>query len=213
MKRLLAVAVILFGAASISLAGDCPRSRVVYSTYKAPTYYAPYQYTNYYPTYAATVYVPKVLEVEVQKDHYYSIDPIGAIQRLLKQEREGWVAQGQPAAVQPAPQPPVPQPLPQRQSIQAPVGGREAMFLDRNRPSAYQNPELVAMIQASCVKCHQAEQKVPLLTPDGTKLLDLTKCGAMDVYFQCNTGSMPKTSAPVDDKYMPLLAEWVRQSK
>lgn len=228
MNRLIAILVILFAGASVALAGDCKRSRVVYSTYQAPTYYQPYQYTPYYyPTYAATVYVPKVVAVDVQSsypDHYYSIDQptqiIREIKSLLKQEREGNVAQ-QPEVVQPPVQPPQPIPQPQAQrhqvqqvqQIQAPVSGRAPLFLDRNRPSAYQNAELIALVQQKCMKCHDAEQKMPLLTPDGTKLLDLTKCAALDAYFRVNTGDMPKTSPPVDDKFMPLFAEWARQSK
>lgn len=224
MKRLIAVVLILAGGGSVALADDCYRSRAVYTTYQAPTYYTPYQYTpTYYASYAATVYVPKVLEVEVQRDHYYSIDQptqiIREIKYLLKQEREGNVGQPPPEPIQPAPvapQPVVPaQPVPQRQiappQAQAPV--RTPLFLDRNRASAYQNAELIGMVQAKCVKCHTAEQKMPLLTPDGKSLLDLAKCAALDVYFRCNTGDMPKTAPPVEDKFMPLLAEWARQSK
>lgn len=232
MNRMLAVITILAGG-TCSLADDCYRSRAVYQTYQtyaAPTYYAPYQYTPAYsyPSYAATVYVPKVLEVEVQRDHYYSIDQptqiIREIKSLLKQEREGNQQPQEPA--QPAPVAPQPsQPAPQRQlapqaqqqlvqQVQAPQAvSRAPLFLDRNRASAYQNAELIGMIQQKCAKCHAAEQKVPLLTLDGTKLLDLTKCAALDVYFRCNTGDMPKTAPPVEDKFMPLLAEWARQSK
>lgn len=230
MKRLIAVIFVLAGAASTSLADDCYRSRAVYQTYATPTYYAPtyytpYQYTpayNYaYPSYAATVYVPKVLEVEVQRDHYYSIDTYyqqslladAIVGRLVQRQQaiDAKSAEPPPQPVQPAiqPAPVIRQPLPQP----AQVPGRVPLFLDRNRPSAYQNAELIAMVQAKCVKCHTAEQKMPLLTPDGKSLLDLTKCAALDTYFRCNTGDMPKTAPPVEDKFMPFLAEWARQSK
>lgn len=201
MRWLAVIILLAFGGGAH--AQNCQRSRAVYTTYQAQAYY---------PTYAATVYVPKVVKVEVQRDHYYSIDPIGAIQRLLKQEREAWQAtQEAPQPSQPAP--PAPQPPPVVPAPQPTVLPQRTLFLDRNKPSTFQDASLVAVIQQSCVKCHNAEQKMPLLTPDGKMLLDLTRCAALDVYFRVNTGNMPKTAPPVDDKYMPLFGKWIEASK
>lgn len=200
---------------STAQANDCIRSRAVYQTvqtqYVAPAVVAvpSYQYTN---NYATTLLVPQVLEVPTYApNHVYSISEgyqaaqvIEAMGKVLKEQRDA--LQGQPAQ-QPPPAPqqpaPVPQPLVQPQSRPQSSG----------RPSSFQDPNLVSLIQSSCVKCHQAQNKMPLLTPDGKGLLDLTRQQALTTYWLVNTGAMPKTAPPVDDKFMPLFSKWIEASK
>ena len=178
-----------------------------------------YAYTNY--AYQQTLLVPQVIEAAVYApNHVYSISDgyqssqvIDAVARLIQKER---AAMGQPSQLpaqpvqQPQPLPPVPQPTPQPvpQPVQQPAA-RPQYF----QPSAYQDATLIGLIQQSCVKCHEAQHKMPLLTQDGKALLNLTRQQALTVYWLVNTGAMPKTAPPIEDKYMPLFAKWIEASR
>lgn len=243
MKRLLAVLAVLLLGTSWSIASDCVRSRVVYQTYQPTTVVATpfYQYTA--PTYATNyayqqvVLVPQIIPVESYASHSYSIDQgyrdyvlLQAVKQAVAEATGGRGNQQQPEPVQ--------QPQyqsPQRQSPPIPPGAqtspqvlpgpsRPATGIDRNSPSAFQDANLIGIINAKCVKCHQQQNKITLLTDDGKQLANLTKKQALTVYWMVNTGVMPKTTGPVKldkdgkpipevpDEYMPLFAKWVEAS-
>lgn len=210
--RLILSVVALLVCGGLCLGDDCRRARTVYQTYAAPAYqYTPAYTPAYQQNYNQVVLVPKVIEVASYADHSYSIDSYyqqslladAIVGRLLRMQQIALVS-GKP--VEPSVQPSVqPMPLAQRQMPQA--------DLDVKRPSSYQSAELVQVVQQSCIKCHTgAAPRLPLLTTDG-KLLDLPRSQCLDLYYRVNTGTMPKAAAPVDDKFMPLLAKWVEASK
>jgi len=213
-------------------ADDCVRSRAVYSTYIAPSVVAvpTYAYTTNY-AYQQTLLVPQVLEVATYApNHVYSISSefqaaqfLDAVTRHDKEIRDS-LQQGQPTGQlpqQPPPQPvqappvaPVPQPV-QQPAVQP----RASM--GPVRPSAFQDANLIALIQSKCVKCHSpGSKRLQLLTTDGKGLADLSRLESLTTYWMVNTGAMPKTTEPVDpakpevpDSAMPLFAKWIEASK
>jgi len=210
MRPLLLAIFALFAIGSVR-ADDCIRSRSVYQqTFVAPAIVTVPTYNYSYAQ--TTLLVPQVLEVQTQAAHYYSIadgyqsaQVIDAVTRLLQQERAAYQQpQAAPQQAVPPPQPvqpPLPSPGPLRPNVSSP------------KASSFQDPALVSLIANSCVKCHADKNKMPLLTPDNKALLDLNRQQALTVYWLVNTGAMPKTAPPVDDKYMPLFAKWIEASK
>jgi hypothetical protein len=219
MRCFLAVVFLTLAVGSLQ-ADDYCRPRTVYQTYAAPVYQAPtYQYTPAY-NYQQIVLIPKAVPVDVQSsypDHYYSIDPSVATERIMKATAEIMLKQrdadrqdfghGSPA---PQPNPVTPGPAPLRAPAPAPLA--QPLPSTGPRASAYQDAELIGLIQNRCVKCHQAEQKMALLTPDG-KLMDLTKAQALNTFWLVTTNQMPKTAPNVEDKFMPLFSKWIEASK
>src|SRR3984957_18315212 len=130
-------------------ADDCVRSRAVYSTYIAPSVVA-------VPTYAYTTNYAYSISSEFQAAQF-----LDAVTRHDKEIRDS-LQQGQPTGQlpqQPPPQPvqappvaPVPQPV-QQPAVQP----RASM--GPVRPSAFQDANLIALIQSKCVKCHSPGSK------------------------------------------------------
>lgn len=206
--------------AGYSLADNYCRPRTAYQqTYAAPVYQAPiYQYTPAY-NYQTVVLVPKAVPVDVQSsnpDHYYSIDPSVATERImratadimLKQrdaDRQDFGQVAPPTQPAPPPNPVTPPPVSARSpraAAPSPSGGA----------SAFQDPKLASLIQNRCVKCHIAEKKMALLTPDG-KLMDLSREQALLTFWLVETKAMPKTAPSVEDEFMPLFSKWVEASR
>lgn len=220
--RFVAACVAMLVPAAYSLADDYCRPRAVYQqTYAAPVYAAPtYQYTPAY-NYQTVVLVPKAVAVDVQSsypDHYYSIDPSVSTERIMRATADIMLKQrdadrqdfGQAA---PPPQPTLPAPTaPPPAPARTPARSAQPLPSSGPRASAYQDAELIGLIQNRCVKCHQQEQKMALLTPDG-KLMDLTKAQALSTFWLVTTNQMPKTAPNVEDRFMPLFSKWIEASK
>jgi len=175
-------------------AADCNRVRSVYASY-SKTYVAPVQYI-----------VPQVIAVEVQRQHYYSID--GAYQQsLLADAIVGRLLQLQMGATKGTERR---EPGPGNGSPGGSyLGGAVAGQLGA---SNYQSPELAAALKNACLKCHDGKVRTAFLSSDD-RLLDLPKSKVCEIYRLVNTGKMPKGASPLEDKYMPLIDAWVEGSK
>jgi mono/diheme cytochrome c family protein len=212
--------------------GDCQlRSRSTYSsysttyypqaTYVAPvTYVAPAKYV--YPVQAAQAYkqeillVPKAIEVEVQRKHYYSIDPY-AQQNLLADAIVGRLIRMN-ALTAPAMAAPPGMVIPQQAAPVQPIGAQPAPMMppaadDTPRAGAYQDPKVLAVVTASCAKCHGAASKnTKLLTVDG-KLNDLPAGKIWECFALVNSGEMPKASKSLDDESVKLFYAWAKNAR
>jgi hypothetical protein len=194
LKYILATITLIF--LSFPASAQCNlRSRVVYPTYHAKVYNQ-YHYQAPYSNYKDVVLVPKAIEVVVSPDYYFSVSDyyrdkllVDAIAgRMLDLQRQ----QNQPAPqpkvtpVQPQPQPPQPvqpmQPVPQAKW--------------ENVPGTFQKPELLQVLNQSCVKCHSPSNPksgLSLVTADG-KIAKLSKEMVLESFRQVNTGRMPQAN-------------------
>lgn len=168
-------------------ADDCNlRPRTVYNTYTPPVYNQ------------QIVLVPKVIEVEVHRDHYYSIDQNYNAANIIRELRLLLAEQkGQPPQSQQQPNP-SPQVQPKKEDVVTSQG---------RGPSPFQKPELVKIVNDSCVKCHTSGSKYPLVTADG-KLIDLPEGKANKAFRMVNAGEMPKSSKALDDSSTKLFYDW-----
>lgn len=198
-KRILIITILsLFVLTINSYADNCNRVRTVYPTYSAPTYYTPNYYQPYYKE--NIVFVPKAIEVEVHRDHYYSIDTYyqqslladAVVGRLLAIGIKG----NEPRSI-----------------VANNRGNGSSNYVNSNtNVSSYQNQDLVIALKNNCAKCHDGKQRTAFLSSD-EKLLALPKNKVLEIYHLVNTGKMPKSAAPLEDKYMPLIDQWVDASK
>lgn len=226
MRKYVIIALLLtLGLVLNTYAEDCVRVRTVYPTYNCTTpyvapYVAPYAapVTTYYPVKDQVVFVPKAIEVEVHRNHYYSIDQYyqqslladAVVGRLLAIQFKSGITNSAPTNSAPTYNQPTYIP---------PTNGTPAV---NNVPttsgpipvgvSNFQNPELAGAFKNSCIKCHDGKQRTALLTSDD-RLLDLPKSKVLEVYHLVNTGKMPKGDKALDDKFMPLIDQWVGASK
>lgn len=184
--------VIMISSVALVNADDCKRVRTVYPTYTAPTYNQ---------TYTPTItLVPKVIEVETNRDHYYSLDSYYQ-QNLLADAIVGRLLQLQKKEES------KPNLAPMSRASE-PV----SLAPSTGNASTYQNKELATVLKNSCVKCHNGSTKQALLTSDD-KLLNLPKNYVLNIYHQVNTGRMPKSAQPLEDKFLPMIDEWVSASR
>lgn len=212
MKRLtLALLFLILLIVPKGQAGCHLRPRIVYSSYHhyAPvTSYPSYAYKqHYYYDYGheKIILLPKVVEVEVHRDHYYSIDPYyqqslladAIVGRLLQaQNKTAPVRTGYPST--PVTTPP---------SSPTKKGSQEV------KAGSYQEPKLLKVINDSCVKCHGANSSnIALVTADG-KLADISEGEAWKCFGLVNSGEMPKASKSLNDEQVKLFYEWAKNAR
>lgn len=178
--------------------------------------YQNYQYNynqTYYPYHNQNYYIPKVIEVEVHRDHYYSIDPY-LQQNLLADAIVGRLIrlQGQvPVKNNPVQQNPPVQPNPAPVQPKVNSSGVDLKSLP-DVPGPYQNEKLLAVFAKSCNKCHNYGSNYPLITTEN-KILDVPKGVAWEAFGLVNTGEMPKSSPNLDDESVKLFYEWAKNIK
>lgn len=167
--------------------------------YVAPTYNYHYDYT------------PKVVEVLVNPDYYYSVGSyyrdkvltdaiVGRLSELqLKSQQKPGVDPPQSTAPPRVTMPPVETPPPGGVGPAEPQG-----FLDA---SPYQEPKLLATINQSCARCHNpttAKGKLSLLTPDG-KIANLSEGTWWKCFSLVSTGEMPAGGKAISDEETVLF--------
>jgi mono/diheme cytochrome c family protein len=227
---------LVFITAGVTL-GQCNlRTRTTYQSYSVPTtqkaqilyyhsdgYY--YQYKggergplyyyssgHYYPyedyKYKETVIlVPKAIQVEVQRDHYYSINQSARddlladaiVGRLLRLQQS---QQGQPKSdrVTPVNQGSAPK-------------GPKVKDLGDDRAGQYQDPAMVKIVADSCAKCHGVASKyTKFLTTDG-KLPDLPAGKVWEAFGLVNSGEMPKGGKSLGDEDVKKFYEWAKNAR
>ncbi len=209
MKKVLAILMLCI-VPSIILAECNLRARTVYQTYQptysyvapAPTYVAP-TYYHAEREYEKIVLVPKAIKVEVQRNHYYSLDTYAQqnlladaiVGRLLRVQSEQSVI---PPAIKPnnfAPAGPPPK-MPAAEDEGPPVAG------------AHQDPNLLKVLNESCAKCHGANSKyTKLVTADG-KIADVRAGKVWESFARVNSGNMPKSGKSLDDPAVKLFYAW-----
>jgi mono/diheme cytochrome c family protein len=235
MKKMFA-ALLVFITTGFALASDCHlRARTSYSTYlpthKSPTlyYYSggyyyeykggdrgplyywsdgrywPYDHHDY--KYKETVIlVPKAIQVEVNRDHYYSINSAAAqdlladaiVGRLLRMQGElkstprttPTTGGGTPSGTKP-----------------------KEKDLGDDRAGAHQDANLLKTVNDSCAKCHGAGSKyTKFVTTDG-KLTDLPAGKVWEAFGLVNSGEMPKGGKSIADEEVKLFYAWAKAAR
>lgn len=218
MKILGSVLLVLLTAGFIS--ADCKlRDRSVYRTqlyyYNGGQYHQYtggnhgtlyYQSGGHYVERETIVLVPKAIQVEVQRDHYYSINQaarddlladaiVGRLLRLQGQQVDRKVV------------------IPDKSGV-GPVGptpkGRD---LGDDRAGTYQEPIMVKIIGDSCAKCHGASSKyTKFQTADG-KLTDVPAGKVWEAFGLVNSGEMPKGGKSLDDESVKAFYAWAKNAR
>lgn len=178
-----------------------------YSYQKA--YVAPsYQHQDYH-------YVPKVVEVVVASDYYYSV---GSYYRdkLLSDSIVGRLAELQlknQSKPSPATDPAAPQSSPPLRQVPMPPvetpppGGVGSSSQGTLEASPYQDASLLAVINRSCAECHNAtvsKGKFSLVTADG-KLASVSEGKWWKAFSMVSTGEMPTKGKPLSDEETVLF--------
>lgn len=193
MKKLIVFVFLLF---AVPLVAQCTVRKVVL----APTYHAPIVH------HTPLAYAPvKVVAVEVQREHYYSIDPY-AQQLLLLDALEGRIRRMQAEGVlkgQPVANP-----------VTTPVSTDKRPVATPTGAGAYQNDKLLAVVSNSCAKCHGPESKLTrLVTADG-KLADVSVGKVWESFGLTNIGKMPKAPGKaLANEEVELFVEWAENAR
>lgn len=181
----------------------------------APVIHAPVKrvvvHHDDYQHYERIVLVPKAIQVEVQRNHYYSID--GAAQqslladaivgRLLRLQAEGKGVT--PGGTGRLPTGPAKRPSPTGED-----GGPGAQ---EPKAGEYQNEALLKVVNDSCAKCHGPSSKfTKLVTIDG-KLNDLPAGKVWECFALVNSGEMPKGGKALNDDFTKLFYDWGKNAK
>lgn len=184
------------------------------------------EYRDQYYERETIVLVPKAIEVEVHRDHYYSIDSasqqslladaiVGRMLLLMEKRAGGGVSGEKPAA--------------RRRGVgsdgtgasdgsgtegtSAPPRMPRADEPSSLRAGAYQNAALLKAVKDSCVKCHGAASKqTRLITADG-KLPDLPAGKVWECFGLVNTGEMPKNGEALPDPVVKLFYDWAKKAR
>jgi hypothetical protein len=221
--------VLLFIAGNV-LADWCNgRSRPLYydhqqahSDYYQHTPYVDYRYPGWYfyngkwyynQNYDKIILIPKAIEVETRRSHYYSIDDYYK-QQLFLDALEARLKRIGVTNVKPED---VARPAPEVEKQPKPASG----VPQAKQAGTFQSPKLIVSINNSCLKCHGAtdsEGKVVLrgglsmLTPDG-KLPDFSNEYVWKIFGKVATGEMPKTGNKVSEEDSKLYYEWVKATE
>jgi hypothetical protein len=226
MKKLFLLVALVASVFTSAHANDYQcRSRIGYSSYSPKVlyyyrggYYYEYRGGDYGPLYyysngkyylyeskyeETVVLVPKAIKVQVDRDHYYSINS-AARDDLLADAIVGRLLRMNKISGTPTPSTPTP-------STPTPSTGTEDTGEDR--AGLHQEPKLVQIITNSCAKCHGAGSKqTKLLTSDG-KLTDLLAGKVWESFALVNSGEMPKGSKSLEDDDVKLFYEWAKKAR
>lgn len=204
MKRLILALVFMVTAPFAIYAADCGIRRCVV----APAQYVAPVRANQYHRKAVVVQ-----EVEVHRDHYYSIDN-SYQQSLLADAIVGRLLRSGLVKVPDATE---------RTGGRSPTGpvARPSATGDGDKPvtqetkaGVYQNATLLKVVTDSCVKCHGKDSKYSrLLTDDGKFLADLPAGKVFESFALVNTGEMPKTADALPDDQVKLFYEWAKNAR
>ncbi len=200
MKKLVAmITLVLWGGVVFA---DCNlRARTVYQTYQPTVVKKIAVQEEYHQKVEKIILVPKAIKVEVQREHYYSIDSY-AQQNLLADAIVGRlllagkiIPSSVPGTGSFSPSGPPPNPG-QAEVIEPLVAG------------AHQDPALLAVLNESCVKCHGINSKyTKFVTADG-KIADVRAGKVWESFARVNSGNMPKGGKSLDDPKVKLFYAW-----
>jgi len=182
-----------------------------YHKYVSGNYGQLYTYNqgHYQPYYENVVLVPKAIQVEVHRDHYYSIDS-AAQQSLLADAIVGRLLRLQQNTSNGTGRLPT---GPATQNSTSPTGDSSKPDTQEPKPGNYQNETLLKVINNSCVKCHGVNSKyTKLVTADG-KLNDLPSGKVWESFGLANSGEMPKGGKALTDEEIKLFYEWAKNAK
>lgn len=195
MKKLAALLILvalMTLAAGNALAGGCYRPFV---SYAAPAYHAPH--STYYPSYYHREYVPYVVEVQVQKDRYYSLSDLYRDRLyieafdLMKDMRQKMAQQQEPAsAPAPAAGPGYGKPDQVPRPAQLPTEPQARKAWGKTTDAA------AKVLATGCVKCHG----------EGSEKLDLSNLNAVSptkrwaAFGMAASGDMPPPPAELRAK-------------
>ncbi len=153
-----------------------------------------------------------VVPVEVQRDHYYSLDRENilidaSVGRFIRLQQEGKI----PTLGGPAPEskrPPAGTTPPVTEVPKGTSTGGPAVA------GAYQNDKLLAVVNNSCAKCHGPESKqTRLVTADG-KLADVSAGKVWESFGLTNIGKMPKAPGKqLTNEEVELFVEWAENAR
>lgn len=193
MRLLGAFLLVLLTAGFIS--ADCNlRARSTYSTYSVPVVYTD-----------TIVLVPKAIQVEVQRDHYYSINQ-AARDDLLADAIVGRLLRLQGQVDRKTA-------IPDKSGV-GPVGpapkGRD---IGDDRAGTYQEAAMVKIIGDSCAKCHGAASKFTKFQTTDGKLTDLPAGKVWEAFGLVNSGEMPKGGKSLSDDDVKAFYAWAKNSR
>ncbi len=162
-----------------------------------------YYDTNKYHEYKETiVLVPKAIQVEVQRDHYYSINNAvsqdlladAIVGRLLRMQGELKSSPRVTPSVGTGPTGP-------------------AKSAGDDRAGAYQDAAMLKIVTDSCVKCHGPTAKfTKFVTSDG-KLTDLPAGKVWEAFGLVNSGEMPKGGKSLADDDVKAFYAWAKVAR
>jgi mono/diheme cytochrome c family protein len=183
-----------------------------YYQYKGGDYGPLYSYNHgkYYPYEhkETVILVPKAIQVEVQRDHYYGINATVERERLVDEiagrmlrmiEDKGRV--GTATGIRPTS-------TPATRPTETPKGDS-----GETRAGTYQNEAMLKTINNSCVKCHGVGSKfTKFITADG-KLPDLPSGKVWEAFGLVNSGEMPKGGTSLGDEDVKLFYAWAKNAR
>ena len=195
MVRNLAVLTILLLVGAFTFA-DCTRRAVVVQQ--------PVQVKKVVVHEERLLVVPKLIAVKTYDDyHYYSLDPYYQQQALaaqiLRQVRQEL---GQSKAQ--------PKTQPKAGTEEGPAPKEDNV----DEPGAYQNEELLQVVNNACAKCHGAGSKqTQRVTKDGKALANGSRGKVWEAFGLVNSGEMPKAGDNLNDNAVKLFYEWAKQAR
>lgn len=221
MRKIALLVSIFLLVLTASAYSDCHvRSRNTYSSYNQQHYYyyhnghyhqyhggnhgQLYYHNNgyYYPYKEQIILVPKAIQVEVYRDHYYSIQ--GAAQQdLLADAIVGRLLRMQQGAAGARVTPPAGgAPAGRAPADTSPVGA-----------GSFQDAEMLKTVNESCAKCHgPASKYTKFVTSDG-KLPDLPAGKVWEAFGLVNSGEMPKGGKSLSDEQVKQFYSWAKSAK
>jgi hypothetical protein len=171
--------------------------------YSGGSYHA-YEHHDY--KYKETVIlVPKAIHVEVQRDHYYSINSAAA-QDLLADAIVGRLLRMQGELKTSPRTPPV--------TGGGPTGTKpKEKDLGDDRAGAYQDAAMLKIVTDSCAKCHGAASKYTKFVTTDNKLTDLPAGKVWEAFGLVNSGEMPKGGKSLEDESVKAFYAWAKTAR
>lgn len=176
-------------------------------------YYSNGSYYKYHDYKETIVLVPKAIQVEVQRDHYYSINQ-AARDDLLADAIVGRLLRLQGGSKDVA----IPKKedlLPKLDKSGGEPSGPKAKGKDLgdDRAGTYQEAAMVKVIADSCAKCHGASSKYTKFTTADGKLTDVPSGKVWEAFGLVNSGEMPKGGKSLGDDEVKAFYAWAKNAR
>lgn len=178
--------------------------------YYSGGHYHPYEHHDY--KYKETVIlVPKAIQVEVQRDHYYSINQAARddlladaiVGRLLR--LQGKLGDSETKTEKRV--------VPDKSGGEPSGTKSKEKDLGDTRAGKYQEAAMVKIVTDSCAKCHGSSSRyTKFLTTDG-KLTDLPSGKVWEAFGLVNSGEMPKGGKSLGDDDVKQFYAWAKEAR